>query len=171
MLSGMDHAVPDEFLLCIGDIVVSITLLESAFQFLAGSLILEHQTIGRIITVELAFRNLRTLTINLYRERHGEDEGFQALRELVKRAATLEDQRNQIVHSIWGPSATADVLTRIKTTAKGKHGIQSKFENITAPDLREVAQQVKELTLDVVNHHWALVGAGKAINNPGKKLW
>ena len=39
-------------------------------------------------------------TISLYKERHGEDTDFGILRELMKRAADLEEKRNQSTHSV-----------------------------------------------------------------------
>ncbi len=111
----LQHPVPEKFLVHIGDITVSFALLESTIQSLIGSFIAEHQRIGQIITTELAFRNLRALTISLYKERHGEDTDFGILRELMKRAADLEEKRNQITHSVWGAGDTADtVLERHK---------------------------------------------------------
>lgn len=101
----------------IGDIIVSFAVLENTTQALAGLFIAEHQRIGQIITAELPFRNLRALTVNLYRERRGEDEDFHTLQALMKQAADLEEKRNQIAHSVWGAGGVVDTVTRIKMTA------------------------------------------------------
>jgi len=167
----LQHPVPARLLVHVGDITVSFALLESTIQTLAGSLIAEHQRIGQIITAELAFRNLRALTISLYKERHGEDIDFAALRDLMKHAADLEEKRNQITHSLWGAGDTADTVTRIKTTAREKHGIRFHFVNVGEQDLAGVANELKQLAADVQALWIRLLEAGKAINNPGQKVW
>ena len=150
---------------------VSFALLESIIQALVGSLIKEHQRVGQIITAELSFRNIRALLISLYLERHGEDDDYEELRELMKRAAQLEEKRNQITHSIWGAGSDADTISRIKTTAKEKHGIKFHFESVNAEDLEKVAIEIKQLAADIQTFHIKLLGNGKAINNPFDKLW
>lgn len=166
----MSHPVPSKLLVHIGDITVSFALLESTIQTLVGSLIAEHQRIGQIITAELAFRNLRALTISLYKERHGEDANFATLRELMNRAADLEEKRNQIVHSLWATGATADTVTRIKMTAKERHGYRFQFTNVAEQDLAGVTSAIKELAADVQGFWIHLLQGGKGINNPGEKL-
>lgn len=132
----IQHPVPDIHLKHIGDMTVSFALLESTIQSLVGSLIYEHQRIGQIITAELSFKNIRALLISLYLERHGEDGDFVELRELMKSASQLEEKRNQITHSVWAAGDSAETITRIKTTAKERHGIRFHFESVKAQDLR-----------------------------------
>ena len=167
----LQHPVPSTHLTHIGDITVSFALLESTIQFLVGSLIREHQRIGQIITAELSFRNLRALLISLYLERHGEDDDYATLREFIKRAADIEEKRNQITHSIWGAGKDANSITRIKTTAKEKHGIRFHFEDVTADTLAAVADEIKVLAEDIQQLHFSLLERGKVINNPERKLW
>lgn len=167
----IQHPVPAKLLVHIGDITVSFTLLELSIQMLIGSLIAEHQRIGQIITAELAFRNLRALAISLYKERHGEDADFLVLRELIRRAADLEETRNQITHSVWAAGNTADTVTRTKTTAKERHGICFHFKQVGEGDLAKVAQDLKHLAGEIQALWIRLIDSGKAINNPGRKLW
>lgn len=171
MTRPIQHPVPERLLVHIGDIAVSFALLENGIQMLIGSLIAEHQRIGQIITAELAFRSLRALAISLYKERHGEDSDFTALRELMRRAAELEDTRNQITHSLWGAGITADTITRIKTTAKEKHGIRFHFEQVGEADLAKVAHEMKLLAGEIQGFWIKLLESGKAVNNPTRKLW
>jgi hypothetical protein len=163
--------VPSKLLVHIGDITVSFALLELNLQSLIGSFIAEHQRLGQIITAELAFRNLRALVISLYKDRHGEDDDFTQLRTLVQRCADLEETRNQIIHSVWGAGGTPDSITRIKTTAKEKHGIRFHFEQVTEADLAQVAADIKLLANDILRFQLKLLEAGKAMNNPGVKFW
>lgn len=171
MTCVIQHPVPKRLLVHIGDITVSFALLENSIQMLIGSLIAEHQRIGQIITAELAFRSLRALAINLYKERHGEDSDFTALRELMRRAAELEDRRNQITHSLWSAGNTADTITRIKTSAKEKHGIRFHLEQVGEADLADVANDMKLLAGEIQGFWIKLLESGKAMNNPSRKLW
>jgi hypothetical protein len=145
----LKHPVPEPVLARIGDITVSFALLESLIQLLAGFLLRQEQRIGQIVTAELSFRNLRALTLSLYRERHGEDDEYETLRALMRRASDLEDLRNQITHSIWATGDTAETVTRLKMTAKEKRGLHFDFENVSADDLGEVANEIMQLAHDV----------------------
>ena len=167
----IQHPVPEKLLIQIGDITVSFALLESTIRLLTGSLVAEHQRIGQIITAELAFKNLRAMTVSLYKERHGEDEDFSTLRHLMQRAAKLEEIRNQITHSLWGAGSAADTITRIKTTAKEKQGIRFQFQQIRESDLADIAQKMKRLAGDVQAFWIRLIDTAKAINNPVMKAW
>jgi hypothetical protein len=124
-------------------------LLESVTQTLAGSLVAENQRIGQIITAELSFANLRALAMSLYRERQGEDENYNVLRDLMKRARELEELRNQITHSVWGAGDTAETVTRIKTTAKERHGLRFDFQKVSGQDLGRVADDIKQLAGEI----------------------
>ena len=167
----LQHFVPEKHLKHIGDMTVSFALLELTIQSLVGSLINEHQRIGQVITAELSFRNTRALLISLYLERHGEDHDFAQLREFMKSAAQLEEIRNQITHSIWAAGGDAETITRIKTTAKEKHGIRSHVESVKAEDLENVAIEIRKLADELQSFLFKLLENGKVINNPLEKVW
>lgn len=162
----LKHPVPDKHLKSIGDITVSFAMLESQLQILVGSLLNERQRIGQIVTAELSFKNIKALLMSLYIERHSkEDEDFQKLKELVNKAGQIEEKRNQIIHSVWGTGKDADSITRIKTTAKEKHGIQFRFENVSSSNLEEFAIEIKSLAHEI-SYFWIhLMENGKAIND------
>ena len=114
----MQHQVPENLLRHIGDITVSFALLENTLQMVVHSLVASSQRIGQIITAELGFKNLRALSISLYKERLGEGDKFDQFRALLRRAAEAEDKRNQTTHSLWAAGDSPETITRIKTTAK-----------------------------------------------------
>jgi hypothetical protein len=102
---------------------------------------------------------------------HGEDDDYATLRVFIKREADIEEKRNQITHSIWGAGNDANIVTRIKTTVKEKHGIRFHFEDVIADTLAAVADEIKVLAEDIQRLHFSLLERGKVINNPGRKLW
>jgi predicted DsbA family dithiol-disulfide isomerase len=89
----------------------------------------------------------------------------------MKRAANLEEKRNQITHSVWAAGDTADTVTRIKMTAKEKYGIRFKFEKVGKQDLTTIAHDLKHLSAEILEFWRCLIQNGKAFNNPLKKLW
>ena len=161
---ALQHPVPDEHLKHIGDITVSFALLESCLQTLAQSLLGAGQRLGQIITAEVSFKALRALTVSLYLERNGEDENIERFRALIRRASETEEKRNQITHSLWAAGQDAANITRIKTTAKEKHGIRFHFENVTGEQLAEFAREIKVLAHDIHNFWISLIQTGKATN-------
>lgn len=160
----LQHPVPDDHLKHIGDITVSFALLESCLQTLAQSLLGAGQRLGQIVTAEVSFKALRALTVSLYLQRNGEDEHLEEFRALIKRAADAEDKRNQITHSLWAAGNDAASSTRIKTTAKERHGIRFHFENVTSEHLAEFARDIKVLAHDIQKFWISLIQHGKATN-------
>ena len=160
----LQHPVPDEHLKHIGDVTVSFAMLESVLQSLAQSLLGAGQRMGQIVTAELSFKALQALSVSLYLQRNGEDSNLQSLRALMKRAANAEEQRNQIVHSLWGAGADATSITRIKATAKERHGVRFHFESVTAERLAAFAFEIKTLAQDFQQAWLLLIQSGKATN-------
>jgi hypothetical protein len=167
----LQHPVPNSLLVHIGDMTVSFALLESTIQSLTWSLIREHQRIGQIITSELSFRNLRALLISLYVERHGKDSDYDALRALMIRSGQLEEERNKLTHSVWAAGSSPDTITRIKITAREKHGFKADFEQYDEDRLHEVADGIKTLAAELQRFHIDLLERGKVVNNPSTKMW
>jgi hypothetical protein len=137
-----EHPVPEAMLTRIGDVVASFALLESGLQRATSALLGSGQRIGDVVTVELSFRGLRALMLSLFLELRGDGAGLDALRELMKRAAQVEEERNLIVHSTWGAGAGGEI-TRIKSTAKSQ--LRYRFQTVTANDLDELAERIKVL--------------------------
>src|SRR2546428_4082891 len=103
---------PPKVLAQLGDMTVSFALLENQIQSLLGALIREHQRVGQIVSSQLSFAKLRATVISLYLDRHGDDDDFKALRELINRAGKIEEERNRLTHSVWGGGDHSDTSTR-----------------------------------------------------------
>ena len=159
------HSVPEHHLVHIGDMTVSFALLEAAIQILVWYLIGERQSIGQIITAELSFKSLRALAISLYLERNGEDSDYPTLKAFMKKAATFEDRRNQITHSIWAAGKDSQSITRIKTTAKVKNGLQFQFKDVQVKDLANFVSDIEQLAEDIQIFWIHLLENGKLVSN------
>ena len=160
----LQHPVPESHLKAIGDITVSFALLEFTMRSLTHAILGTSQRVGQIVTAELSFKNIRALAISLFLERHGEAGELVALRSLIKRAATLEEKRNQITHSVWVVGNTTTSITRVKTTAKEPHGIRHQFEEVTSDHLNALAIEISQLAEEMQSFHIALVQEGKVAN-------
>lgn len=154
----LQHPVPQNLLVHIGDITISFALLESVTESLVGNLISHDQRTGKIITAELSFRNLRALLVSLYLHRYGKDSNYELFRELIKRLGDIEAKRNVIIHSQWGAGETADTISRFKITSKEKHGVKFDFETMSENQLIDIATEIKVLASDV--QAFALMLAG-----------
>jgi len=166
------HPVPENILKHIGDIIVSFALIEYSIQILIWSLINEHQRLGQIVTAELSFNTLISLVISLYKDRHGnDDDDFEILGDLMKRANDLQDKRNRICHSIWGAGRKDGSVIRFKTTAKQKAGIKLKYEEMGEATFAKMGTDMKVLAYDINHFRESLLDQNKAIKNPLKKYW
>src|SRR2546427_6805863 len=96
---------------------VSFAALEFNMQVILVVLIKQSARIGSILASQLNFSRLRASLISLYKERYGEDDQFQSLRDLMVRAAEIENERNRITHSFWGMGDTPGLIKRMKMTA------------------------------------------------------
>jgi hypothetical protein len=148
----LQHPVPALHLQRIGDITVSFAMLESQLQKLVATLLGAGQFVGEAVTAELSFRALRGLIVSLHLEKNGEDENWERLELLIKRAAAIEELRNGITHSVWAAGVDADSITRIKLTAKDRKGRQIKFETVTAEQLAALAADIKLLAYDFMKY-------------------
>ena len=145
----MKHLVTDDFLLPLGHIVVSFSLLEEQVQFFLMALINETQFVGLAITSEMSFRNLRGCLISVFKSKNkvGCETELEKLDELTKRAGQAESKRNQIFHSSWtcGDSNDQTLAWRTKYTAKEKKGLRSQSEFVSAEDLRQFGDELLTL--------------------------
>ncbi len=164
MATRLQHAVPKELLVYIGDMTVSFALLESGLKTLAESLLGAGQRLGQIVTAELFFKALRALAESLYLHRNGEDQHYPVVRDLLRRANELEQRRNVFTHSVWGAGEGTVSVQRFKTTARERHGVKHQSEEVTVDDFASLVLSIQELAYDIQRFHFELIGHGKATN-------
>jgi hypothetical protein len=155
------YPVPSNLLAQIGDMTVSFALLELEIQILLGALICKHQRIGQIIASQLSFAKLRATVVSLYRERHGEDDDFKTLKQLLNDAGKVEEERNRITHSVWGGGDSADKITRTKITCREKRGFQFQSEEFDEAKFIAFNNRINELAVAFYDLYVNLVQKGK----------
>lgn len=154
----LQHPVPDEHLTQIGDIVVSFAYLEDKFRELICAILGRRDRVGDAIVSELSFRNTRALVRSIALETYGDGHvHVTAIDDFLRRATDLEAMRNNIAHSIWGADGTQRI-TRIKRTAKEKHGWRFHAQELTVEDLKKAATDIKILANAIVKRGMLIEG-------------
>jgi hypothetical protein len=144
----MQHPVGSEHLEAIGDITVPFTMLEAVLQSLVHTLLGGKVSTGQAVTVELSFKNLRVLAASLWVDRFGKCEETVEFVKLMARIRNVEEQRNQVTHSVWAGNDDGQIV-RVKTTAKEGRGGEMKHFPMSAADLNKIAAEIKRLATDV----------------------
>jgi hypothetical protein len=162
----MIHHVHDEFLRELGHIVVSFSVLEDTIQFFLMALIQESQRVGRALTTEMPFRNLRAGIVSVFLEKHGKGADFDRVKSLINLAGACEEERNRIIHSDWtcGEVDNATHVFRSKETAKEKHGLRHNSQDYTPSDLRRFGDSLLNLAADFEDLLEELCGRQMAVD-------
>lgn len=163
-MSTPDPHESDPIFAEIGRVTVRWAELEDALGLLVVSLLNDFQRYTRVVATGLSYGALVNLVSSLYLERHGSDDDYDRLRQLLGRADAVEQRRNQIVHSTWRSAGTPHVVTRIKTTARRKHGYKTDVENLNAADFRAISDEISGVKNDLVALARSLIDRGKAFN-------
>jgi hypothetical protein len=157
-----DAPVAPEHAQAIGRVTVNFALLEHIVSsFIWG--FLGDQLKGEIVTAELSFRSQVALLSSLHKHCVNDPQKNAELEELLKRALSLEEKRNIIVHSYWGTGSKDDTITRLKTTAKISKGLQHQLEEVSVGDLDRIADEIGVLSFDVQSFMNPEFGKGKKL--------
>jgi len=144
--------ISEEHLVALGRVTANFSQLEDELNRLAWDLVGDF-IVGQIVTAELSFKALLNLVSALGRHRLGEAALMTELQEAIAKAATAEDERNVIIHSIWFAGHTNDDVHRVKITAKRKVGRRVQSEQVSPADIEKVAQHLAEATFVVMQVH------------------
>ena len=71
-----------------------------------------------------------------------DDDKREPIAKLLDQASAAVDKRNMIVHSEWSPKGQDGKITRIKFTAKVKHGLKHTFNEVSVEELEAIADEV-----------------------------
>lgn len=153
--SLINTALPDEALAEIGRAVAHFALLERTLVrlvqgLLGGDKSEQGERIVHILTSELSFRGLVDLSASLVREGYG-DGIADEYKTVLKVVAVAEEERNTLLHSLWGvtsPEAQKPFI-RTKYTAKRKKGLMFQREPLGVDDLRASVAKISLAVWDL----------------------
>ena len=146
---------PDQ-LQALGQITANFTILEDFIKSLITDLIGSDTKVATIITCELSFRKLMDLLAAISAYRVADEEKLETMKRIISRAGEIEQKRNTVIHSGWAFGKDAGDLTRVKTTAKRKHGLRFHNEPMDTATLYAIADEIAELSGDIVKFHETL---------------
>lgn len=149
----------------IGRITVRWAELEDALGLLVTTLLNDYQRYTRIVATELGYRSMIDLCTSLYLARHGEDEDYKTLKDLIVRIEQAAATRNSIVHSVWQSAGTPSKVTRVKSTAK-RRGYSTTVQNYDTDGFRQISDSMVRVKNDLVVFAQSLIARGKGFNNP-----
>ena len=138
-----DESMPSDLstvLSAIGEIVMWFEDLDEQLSTAIGFLLRGEDEVGRIITAELSFRAKVNLFGALFRHDRPNSERLDYLRELCGACLQIEQKRNQVVHSKWRNQLDGLGMTRVKLTARGKHGLRRQTETLTPTAVTAIAE-------------------------------
>ena len=144
---------PDEFDAAMGKIALNFSYMEEAGRhvilFLSGA----QPEVGRILTVELSFRqkleamgSLIHLHLGSIADLVERGKVEEQLTELVGLCQKSEDLRNTYFHSSYALDRT-----RTKVTAKRKHGLRATSESVDSALLLDVADFIYEKATELIS--------------------
>jgi hypothetical protein len=141
-------SVPDDSLRALGRIVVEFNLLEFALSTGIRVTCSASSEISDILVSELSVRAKTDIFFSILRHLHAEGTTIAAFEALRVRILQAEQDRNQLLHSMW--SATDEyAVTRIKPTAKAKRGFSLVREGLSAVQINSKADEFHRLAEDV----------------------
>lgn len=149
------NGMPVEHLISLGQINVNFALLEQALKAFIERMIGRDHMIGQIVSAELSFKGLVSLTASLYKYRIHDSKKVEDLRKLLGQVLQAEEQRNLIVHSSWGMTTSDDTppkttVHRGRLTARLKKGYHYQHEEMSADDLDKIAELLLDIQQEVM---------------------
>ena len=139
-------AVSEGVIKALGRLTVDFNMLEQVLAFRIWQLLgVNDQAVGRIATADLQYSLLVAKFYALCLQRNGQPESTE-LEELRSRLIAVGDERNRMIHSVWGGGQDSDSSIALKFTARGKKGLRTSFENFRPKDIEDVAEEIRTLT-------------------------
>ncbi len=112
----------------LGETVVWFEELDEQLCTSISFLLHSGDDVGRIVTAELSFRAKVDLFSSLFRGLRPGSDNLSAVRDFCAACAQIEAKRNQVMHSKWRHQMDGSGVTRLKYTARAKHGLRKQEE-------------------------------------------
>jgi hypothetical protein len=152
----MGSAISRSMLEPLGAIVANFAALEEMLSFYICLLLVggnvANQRAGQIVTAEMAFKNKIHAFASLVKERY---KGLlqERTEAVFKQLRIAEEERNKVMHSVWGGGGMEGMSMRMKTTAKQEKGFRLQTEEWTRADLVKVNNRIVEAIQSIYALH------------------
>lgn len=148
-MAAFTISLSDDILVEIGKITVAFSLIELSLAEIIGRIAtIGHRVhqVGVILTADMSFRHkLRVLNSLLLLAFEKDNPVFAQFAEIKPMLEKAEEQRNTVVHSVWGEGTIGEsdqVVVRMKWSAKGKQGLHSDSVATSLEELRSISSLV-----------------------------
>ncbi len=139
-------APDDKQLQKIGEIVGYFAVLEESLSEAIWHLVTTDKYIGETITAASSFKN-KVQTFNALLKYY-EEKGyiFRNAASITKTLLEVEEQRNTIIHSVWGRSEIEGNVRRYKKNLK-LSGLKITMQNMSLDDLEKVRSRIERVIM------------------------
>jgi hypothetical protein len=133
----------------IGEIAVTFGILELFLELAIWQMIAGKdealQKLGEAITAEMSFDRRVHAFYSMFALKFPEEAKDPELKEIIAELFAVQDKRNQVLHSAWSYSEKFGAFTRMKASAKAKHGLTRKMSTVEPEELVATHTQISEL--------------------------
>lgn len=137
-------APTDEHLSAIGRVALQWNFVEKNLELLIWEMAPLIQPKAQAVTTHLSNQLLIDMAKSLVHEAIEDQTLKDTLRKHLDYISNdLRPKRNRIIHGIWGPTASADKIALLETTARGRVKFRVGDE-MTANDILEIASEIDE---------------------------
>jgi hypothetical protein len=138
----------------IGSVKVNFSLLEFKLKYVIWQLVSEDNELGKAITSGMMMGALIPLYKSLCHLRITEKQQILKIKDFVNRLNKLVDERNKIVHSVWGTSIEdpSDV-SKMSIRSKGFKGMGMISEKTTPEGIKTIAHDLLKLSNEIMSIH------------------
>ena len=142
-------ALNQNHLSAIGRVAIQWTFIEKSIETLVWELAPLKQPNAQAVTTHISTSLLIDTAKALAHERLAGTEFEERLKSLLGHIGnTLRPKRNSVVHGIWGPTASADKVAILGTTARGI--VKFKVgEEMTAEDILVIAAEIDQANFEL----------------------
>lgn len=135
----------EEFTSSVGKLTLNFAHLEFMFSMFAGMHMNTGYPFNELVLSELSFRQLMNVSVGLHELIEPNKSERDRFREIVKRATSLEQERNTITHSFYGQT-NKNTIVRHKNVTRIKGGYRQQRQEITANNILAIASEIEELS-------------------------
>ena len=135
----------EEFTSSVGKLTLNFAHLEFIFSLFAGMHMNTGYPFNELVLSELSFRQLLNVSVGLHEVLESNKNERDKFKEIVKKATSLEQERNKITHSFYGQTNN-NAIIRHKNVTRIRSGYRQQRQEITANDILVITSEIEELS-------------------------
>lgn len=134
----------------LGECIVQFQRIEDVLSLCISAMIGRSRKIGKIVTTEMSYRARVSVYRALFIHHYGSSLLHDDVSELISRLNWAEQERNQLVHSLWDASEEFPETIKRSKAACRKQGLKVDKEHITPEELEDLANLYEGISTDLI---------------------